>query len=105
VKPVSRHAEGLASVPPGTSSAMRPDLPQGSFWELLGIILIVAIPTIPITYFLWTTLRSGQRESREVASGRASATPFALLSIVGTVVLIVAVLVVLLTIAVRAALT
>ena len=84
---------------------MRPDLPQGSFWELLGIVLIVAFPTIPITYLLWTTLKSGRRKSGEVTTGRSSATPFALLSIVGTVVLLVALSVVGLTIAVRAAVT
>jgi hypothetical protein len=84
---------------------MRPDLPQGSFWELLAVTFIIAFPTIPVTYLLWTTLRSGRKESREVKTGRSSATPFALLSIVSTVVLVAAVLVTALTIAIRAAAT
>ncbi len=84
---------------------MRPDLPDGSFWELLAVMFIVAFPTIPVVYLLWTTLSSGRKESREVKTGRSGATPFALLSIVSTVVLVAVVLVTVLTIAVRAAAT
>jgi hypothetical protein len=78
----------------------------GSFWELLAVVGIIALPTIPVTYFLWASMVSGRNErTREVASGRSSATPFGLLSIVSTFILIAAVLVTLLVIAVRAAAT
>jgi hypothetical protein len=77
-----------------------------SFWELLGVMVIVLVPTVPVTYFLWTAIAGGRgEEAKEVTSGRSSATPFALLSIVGTIVLVSAVLVTLPVIAVRAAVT
>jgi hypothetical protein len=85
---------------------MTPPLGLGSFGELLAIVFIVAVPTVPVTYLLWGTLASGRNErSREVTSGRSSGTPFGLLGIVGTVVLVACVFVLLLVIGVRAAAT
>jgi hypothetical protein len=69
-------------------------------------MLIVVVPTVPVTYFVWTAIAGGRGErAKEATSGRSSATPFALLSIVGTIVLVSAVLVTLLVIAVRATVT
>jgi hypothetical protein len=77
-----------------------------SFLELLAIVFIIAFPTIPITYLVWTGLAEGRgKKAKEVTSGASSATPFALLSIVSTVVLVAAIAVLLLVIGVRAALT
>jgi hypothetical protein len=79
---------------------------QRSLWELLGVMFIIALPTIPITYFIWGAIVSGRSDrAREVTSGRSSATPFGLLSIVSTVILVAAVLVTLLVIGVRALVT
>jgi hypothetical protein len=76
------------------------------WWELLAIVFIVAIPTVPVTYLVWTTLAHGRgKRAREVTSGASSATPFALLSIVGTVVLLAAVAVTVLVIGSRALLS
>jgi hypothetical protein len=81
-------------------------LAANSFWELLAIVFIVAVPTVPVTYFLWTAIVSGRAaRSREVTSGASSATPFALLSIVGTVVLVVAALAMVVVIVLRAGAT
>jgi len=74
-----------------------------SFWELLGIVFIVVLPTVPISYVLWAAVVSRRiPRSDEVTSGASSATPFALLSIVGTVVLVAAVLTLVLVISLRA---
>ena len=74
-----------------------------SIWELLGVIFIITLPTVPIVYFMWGAIVSGRGDqAREVTSGRSSATPFGLLSIVSTVILVAAVLVTLLVIGVRA---
>ena len=67
---LSRLETGLRPALLGTFSPMRPDLPQGPFWELLGIMLIVAFPTIPVMYLFWTTLKSGQRESASASPTR-----------------------------------
>jgi hypothetical protein len=74
-----------------------------SLWELLGIAFIVLVPTLPVTYFLWSSV-GGRRSRRghEIESGRSAATPFALISIVGSVILVVAVATMLLVISVRA---
>ena len=77
-----------------------------SIWELLGVIFIITLPTVPIVYFMWGAIVSGRGDrAREVTSGRSSATPFGLLSIVSTVILVAAVLVTLLVIGVRAVVT
>ena len=77
-----------------------------SIWELLGVIFIITLPTVPVVYFMWGAIVSGRGDrAREVTSGRSSATPFGLLSIVSTVILVAAVLVTLLVIGVRALVT
>ena len=77
-----------------------------SFWELFGVMFIIVLPTVPVTYFLWKAMEGGRGgQAKEVKSGRSSATPFALLSIVGTTVLVGALLVTALVVAVRAAVT
>jgi hypothetical protein len=85
---------------------MRGDGSGNPWWELLAIVFIIAVPTIPVTYFVWTTIAEGRgKRAREVKTGDSSATPFALLSIVSTVVLVVAVAVMLLVLGSRALLT
>jgi hypothetical protein len=74
-----------------------------SLWELFGIALIVLVPTLPVTYFLWGAVDARRRQrGHEIESGRSTATPFAVISIVGTVVLVAAVLTMLLVISLRA---
>ena len=76
-----------------------------SFRELLAIFFIVLIPTVPITFLAWTMLgrrRSGRSGEQEIESGRSPATPFAAISVVGTVIAVAAAFALLLVIAVRA---
>lgn len=75
--------------------------------ELLLIGFIVLVPTVPVTIFAWNFLskhrkRPGVSEEREIEAGRSAATPFAVISIVGTVIAAAAVAALLLVIAVRA---
>lgn len=74
--------------------------------ELLLVAFIVLVPTVPVTIFLWSYLgrrrsRPGVSAERELEAGRSPATPFAAISIVGTVIAVAAVMVLLLVIAVR----
>ena len=76
-----------------------------SFRELLAVFFIVLVPTVPITYLAWTMLarRSSTRSAeQELESGRSPATPFAAISVVGTVIAVAAAVALLLVIAVRA---
>jgi hypothetical protein len=76
-----------------------------SFKELLAIFFIVLIPTVPLTFLGWTLLarrRSARTEGQEVESGRSPATPFAAISVVGSVIAVAAGVTLLLVIAVRA---
>ncbi|HXF98905.1 MAG TPA: hypothetical protein VNJ46_09870 [Gaiellaceae bacterium] len=75
-----------------------------SLWEILAVAFVVLVPTLPATYFLWSTVGGGRGgRGREIESGRSSATPFAVITRVGTAILVVAVALVLLAVAVRAA--
>jgi hypothetical protein len=81
---------------------------QNSWRELAMIVFIVLIPTVPVTFFAWNLLERRRRNrgetlEQELEAGRSSATPFALLSIVGSTIAVAAVLTLLLVIAVRAA--
>lgn len=76
-----------------------------SFRELLAIFFIVLIPTVPLTFLGWTLLsrrRSARSEEQEIESGRSAATPFAAISVVGSVIAVAAAVALLLVIAVRA---
>jgi hypothetical protein len=75
--------------------------------EILLVGLIVLIPTVPVTFFAWNFLgryrnRRGVSEEREIEAGRSPATPFAMISIVGTVIAVAAMTVILLVVAIRA---
>jgi uncharacterized membrane protein (GlpM family) len=75
--------------------------------EVLLVGLIVLVPTVPITFFAWNFLSShrnpsGVSEEREIEAGRSPATPFAMISIVGSVIAVAAISVLLLVVAVRA---
>jgi hypothetical protein len=74
--------------------------------ELLLVAFIVLVPTVPLTFFAWGFLkqrrRPGVSEERELETGRSPATPFAMISIVGSVIAVAAVGVLLLVVAVRA---
>jgi hypothetical protein len=77
----------------------------GSFRELAAIFFIVLIPTVPITFLGWTMLgrrRSTRSAAQELESGRSAATPFAAISVVGSVIAVAAAVALLLVIAVRA---
>ena len=74
--------------------------------ELLLIGFIVLVPTVPVTIFLWSYLgrrrsRPGVSAERELEAGRSPATPFAMISIVGSVIAVAAVALLLLVVAVR----
>jgi hypothetical protein len=80
---------------------------SNSLKELLLVGLIVLIPTVPVTLFAWSFLgrsrnRRGVSEEREIEAGRSPATPFAMISVVGTVIAITAITVLLLVVAIRA---
>ena len=75
--------------------------------ELLLVAFIVLVPTVPLTFFAWGFLKQrrnkpGVSEERELETGRSPATPFAMISIVGSVIAVAAVGVLLLVVAVRA---
>jgi hypothetical protein len=75
-----------------------------SFKELFAIFFIVLIPTVPLTFLGWTLLasrRSGRSEEQEFESGRSPGTPFAAISVVGSVIAVAAAVALLLVIAVR----
>lgn len=78
---------------------------SGSVKEILVIAFIVLVPTVPATIYAWTLLGRRSRRGQEIESGRSSATPFAVISYVGTAIAVVAVLTLLLVVAVRAAAT
>jgi hypothetical protein len=80
---------------------------SNSLKELLLVAFIVLIPTVPVTFFAWNFLgryrnRRGVSEEREIEAGRSPATPFAMISIVGTVIAVAAMTVLLLVVAIRA---
>ena len=80
---------------------------SNSVKELLLIGFIVLVPTVPVTFFAWNFLtkhrnRPGVSEEHEIEAGRSPATPFALISVVGTVIAVAAVTVLLLVVAIRA---
>jgi hypothetical protein len=80
---------------------------SNSVKEILLVAFIVLIPTVPVTFFAWRFLsgyrnRRGVSEEREIEAGRSPATPFAMISIVGSVIAGAAVVMLLLVIAVRA---
>jgi hypothetical protein len=80
---------------------------SNSLKELLLIGFIVLIPTVPVTLFAWSLLgrrrnRRGVSEEREIEAGRSPATPFAMISIVGTAIAIAAAMVLVLVVAIRA---
>lgn len=77
-----------------------------SVWELAAIVGIVLVPLVPITYLAWSFL--GDRRSRasaDLESGRSPATPFAAISVVGTMIAVTAFAALLIVVAVRAAAT
>jgi hypothetical protein len=80
---------------------------SNSVKEILLVGFIVLVPTVPVTFFAWNFLtkhrnRPGVSEEREIEAGRSPATPFALISVVGTVIAVAAVTVLLLVVAIRA---
>ena len=80
---------------------------SNSVKEILLVALIVLLPTVPVTFLAWNFLgryrhRRGVSAEHEIEAGRSAATPFAMISIVGTVIAIAAMTVLLLVIAIRA---
>jgi cytochrome c553 len=75
-----------------------------SIRELLFVLFLVLVPTVPVTVALTLLFRRARTpvDASEVARGRSAATPFRLLSIVGGVATLAVFLVVLLVIGVRA---
>lgn len=78
---------------------------MNSTLELLAIVVIISLPTLPASLYLAAALRrrrSARSEMRDVAAGRASETPFVVIATVGTAIAGVATLAVALTILARA---
>lgn len=80
---------------------------SNSLRELLLVVFIVLVPTVPLTILAWNFLarhrsRRGVSAEHELEAGRSPATPFAMISIVGSVIAVAAMAVLLLVIAVRA---
>jgi hypothetical protein len=78
---------------------------SGSAKELLMIVFIVLVPTVPAAIYAWTIFGRRRGRSHEIESGRSSETPFAVITYVGTAIAGVAVLTLLLVVAIRAAVT
>lgn len=70
--------------------------------ELLVVVLIALVPTVPFALLGWALLRRRRRGGADVASGTAAETPFATMSIVGLVITVAVVFFLALTIAARA---
>jgi hypothetical protein len=75
--------------------------------EVVLIGFIVLVPTVPVAFFAWNFIgshrnRGSTGEEREIEAGRSPATPFAMISIVGSVIAVAAITVLLLAVAVRA---
>jgi hypothetical protein len=78
---------------------------SNSVKELLVIFFIVLIPTVPVTFFGWRLLsrrRRGRSEEIEIETGRSPATPFAVISVVGSVIAVAAFFALLLAVLARA---
>jgi hypothetical protein len=80
---------------------------SNSVKEILLIVFIVLVPTVPVTVYAWNFLsrnrnRRGVSEEREIEAGRSAATPFAMISVVGGAIAVAAVTVLLLVVAIRA---
>ena len=80
---------------------------SNSLKELLLVGFIVLVPTVPVTFLAWNFLtkhrnRRGVDEEREIEAGRSPATPFAVISVVGSVIAVAAMTVLLLVVAIRA---
>ena len=71
--------------------------------ELLAILLIILLPTVPLTVYLTRALGRGRRaELREVGTGTSAETPFVVISVVGAGIAVFACLAVGLTLLARA---
>jgi heme/copper-type cytochrome/quinol oxidase subunit 2 len=86
---------------------MAPLALSNSVKEILLVAFIVLVPTVPVAFLAWNFLgryrkRRGVTEEREIEAGRSPATPFAMISIVGTVIAVAAMTVILLVVAIRA---
>ena len=80
---------------------------SNSVKEILLVAFIVLVPTVPVTFFAWNFLsryrnRPGVSAEHEIEAGRSPATPFAVISVVGSVIAVAAMTVLLLVIAIRA---
>jgi hypothetical protein len=80
---------------------------SNSVKEILLVAFIVLVPTVPVTIFLWGYLgrrraRRGLTHDQEIESGRSPATPFAMISIVGSVIAVAALAMLVLVVVVRA---
>jgi hypothetical protein len=80
---------------------------SNSVKELLLVVFIVLVPTVPLTFLAWSLLsrrrsRRGVSVEHELEAGRSPATPFAMISVVGSVIAVAAIFVLLLVVAVRA---
>ena len=84
---------------------MTPLAVSDSVKELLMIVFIVLVPTVPATIYAWTVLGRRRAAGHDIESGRSSDTLFAVITYVGTFIAVVAVFVLLLVVAVRAAAT
>lgn len=75
---------------------------ERSTWELVAIVGIVLVPLVPLTALAWSFGRRS-RASAELGSGRSAATPFAAISVVGTVIAVTAFAALLVVVLVRVA--
>lgn len=78
---------------------------MNSTLELLAVVAIILVPTLPASVYLAASLRrrrSARSEAQDVAAGRAPETPFVVIATVGTAVAGVAVLGVAITLLARA---
>jgi hypothetical protein len=72
-----------------------------SVWELLAILVVVAIPLAPLSWVAWSFF--GADRGEEIDSGRSAATPFVAIAVVGAAIAAAAFLALLLVVLLRAA--
>lgn len=84
---------------------MAPLAVSDSVKELLVILFIVLVPTVPATIYFWLLLGRRRAAGHGIESGRSPETPFAVITYVGTFIAFVALFVLLLVVAVRAVAT
>jgi mono/diheme cytochrome c family protein len=63
--------------------------PVNGLKSLLFVLFLVLVPVVPLMYIMTKPLRDSRKAGAGVARGRSSATPFSLITVIGTLVTVV----------------